>query len=96
MKLDIWIVLSPDDESVNAGECKRGGVEGLLLGNSWRRHERVLSLRTIDTGLYSSSSGLQLRALRIRWSPLIQDRQGTKMSLYRTSLARAMLGRIYQ
>ena len=31
MKLDIWIVLSPDDESVDAGECERGGVEGLSL-----------------------------------------------------------------
>jgi hypothetical protein len=31
MKLDICIVLSPDDESVNVGECERGGVEGLSL-----------------------------------------------------------------
>jgi hypothetical protein len=31
MNLDIWIVLSLDDESVNAGECERGGVEGLSL-----------------------------------------------------------------
>ena len=29
IKLDICIVRSPDDESVDEGECERGGVGGL-------------------------------------------------------------------
>ena len=31
IKLDIGMVRSPDDESVDDGECKRGGVGGLSL-----------------------------------------------------------------
>lgn len=30
-KLVIWIVRSPDDESVDDGECERAGVDGPLL-----------------------------------------------------------------
>jgi hypothetical protein len=34
MKLDIWIVRSPDDDSVEEGEYDRAGVEGLSFEES--------------------------------------------------------------
>jgi len=41
MKLDIWMVLSPDDDSVEEGEYVRLGVDGTGLEYCWLEYVQL-------------------------------------------------------